>query len=130
MQPFASCDADTGGYQGSRRNPLLREEDKRLVEHVQEALGNERWPYTRESALGQDDELITAEAPDRVGWPQRMPQTISNRFEELISGNASEAVVDVLEMVQVHDEGRHRNLLPSRPRQHLLGPVQDQSSIR
>ena len=42
----------------------------------------------------------------------------------------AEAVVDLLEAVDVHEQRRRRSVEPPRSREHLLGAIEDQGPVR
>ena len=49
--------------------------------------------------------------------------------EELVAGGVAEPVVDVLETVDVDVQSGDRHLRASRPREHLLGPVERERAV-
>ena len=49
--------------------------------------------------------------------------------QDLVSGPATEPVVDLLEPVDVNEQSRHRHVLAARSREDLFGPVEDQTPV-
>ena len=81
-------------------------------------------------ALGQHHELVAAEATDRVPlpkprWPAGLPRPTSNWSP----ARWPKRVVDVLEVVEVEEQRRHRHVFPPRSREHLADPVEDQGAV-
>jgi hypothetical protein len=61
--------------------------------------------------LGEhDDELIAAEAPDRVGAAHDALQAFGDGLESDVAGAVAQAVVDQLEVVEVDEH--HRDSCP------------------
>ena len=54
--------------------------------------------------LDQDDELVAAEPRDRVARPARLFDSLGDGAQQLVAGDVAEAVVDVLESVEVEEE--------------------------
>ena len=53
---------------------------------------------------GQDRELVSAEAGDRVDVAQRGDETLADLYEQGVALGMSERVVDLLEPVEIHDQ--------------------------
>ncbi len=75
--------------------------------------------HVRDDGLGQghgvgridivdtgDDEFVAADPPDHVVVPQALAQTGHHRLDQLVTGGMTEAVVDLLEPVDVDIEQR------------------------
>ena len=56
--------------------------------------------------LDEDGELVAAETRRRVGCTQHRLQAVGNAGEQLVAGHVSEAVVDLLEVVEVEEQHR------------------------
>ena len=64
----------------------------------------------------QDRELVATESGDGVGGPHARAQTLGDRAQELVAGRVTEAVVDVLEPVEVDEQHGERARMTDRPR--------------
>ena len=53
--------------------------------------------------IDQNGELVAAETGDRVRIPQNPAESVGNTYQEGVTGQVAEAVVDVLEPVEVDD---------------------------
>src|SRR5690606_35609300 len=62
------------------------------------------------TTAGYDDELVTAQAGDRIDVTHTLAQTFSDQLEQLVAGAVAEAVIDDLESIQV-DEHHGKGLL-------------------
>ncbi len=81
--------------------------------------------------LGQQHhELIAAETAHRVAGAHRAPDPLRHRLEQLVAGIMAVAIVDLLEMVQVHEHQRQRLMLAAGKPQGLLQPVLQQQPVR
>ena len=85
----------------------------RLVEDLDQALGDQLRRGLGGGGLEQDDELVAAESPDGVLLADRAAQPVGDHAQELVTGRVAEIVVDVLEAVDV-DEQRGRAEAGSR----------------
>ena len=65
-------------------------------------------------ALAERDELVAAEAGDRVLRPERRPQAVGHLHEQLVADLVAEAVVDVLEVVEVAEQHRDHARMPTQ----------------
>ena len=59
----------------------------------------------------QDGELVTTDASECVVAPQAAPKAGADRTQQLITGRMPEAVVDLLEIVDI-DEDQHERPVP------------------
>src|ERR1700756_4571945 len=88
----------------SQREALQRE---RLIERLADPGGDvDRGLRARSDQ--QHRELIAAKASDRVLASQRRSQPGSDLEQELVAGDMTEGVVDLLEAVEIQDEHRER----------------------
>ena len=87
-------------------------------------------PAPSDAPFGQDDELVAAEAPDGVALAQDADEPVRHGLQDLVAGVVAQGVVDVLEVVEVHEQSGHGPVLASRPHEHLVGAVEDQGAVR
>jgi hypothetical protein len=79
--------------------------------------------------LGDHDELVPAETPQRIGVADHAVQSRGDSSQELIASAVTEGVVDRLEVVEIDKQRRHRSLTAPRAREHLLDSIQDQRAV-
>ena len=79
--------------------------------------------------VDQDGELVATQAGDGVRAPESGPEAIGHGDEQGVADQVAEAVVDVLEAVEVHDHHRHAPRGPGPPGQGLLEPVVEQGPV-
>ena len=87
-------------------------------------------PACQRQLLGDHDELVAAEAPERVGMAHDALQPRRDGPQQLVADVVPERVVDALEVVEVDEQRRHRRLAARRAREHLLDAVEDQRPVR
>ena len=75
-------DADAGGHRDGQA--LVALEGEGLVEGPPNALGHQEWAVRQGSALGQDHELVSAEAPYGVAGAQHARQACGHRGQQLV----------------------------------------------
>jgi len=80
--------------------------------------------------LEEDRELVAAEAGDRVLRPHTRPQPLGHRHQQTVARQVAQSVVDVLETIQVEDEGAEWPALAPRPLQGVAQPVQEERAVR
>ena len=80
--------------------------------------------------LAQHGELVTAEPGDGVAGPDHRLELARHRDEQLVAGVVTQAVVDVLEPVEVEEGDANRRLRPPAPRDRLTEPVEEQQTVR
>ena len=83
-------------------------QDEGPGERLGDPLGDPGRAALAADVLGQDRELVAAEAGDRVARAQRLLEPRGDRREQLVAGRVAEAVVDELELVEVEEEHRDR----------------------
>ncbi len=77
--------------------------------------------------LGQDDhELVAAESRHRIAFAQAFEQPSRGLAQQLVADGVAEAVVDLLELVEVDDHQGHHVLRPVAADQRLGQAVQRQ----
>jgi hypothetical protein len=123
----AAGDADTE-IDDERRRPVAEVEG--FAHHVEQALRDELRRDFRGAALDEYDELVAAHASDRVHSAQRLGQPGSDGDEQPVPGSVAEGVVDVLEVVQVHEQGGTCGVVAAVTGEHLLDSVDHQRPVR
>src|ERR1039458_4034175 len=109
---------------------LVRSELERMLERLEQALGDQLRSCRQRELLGDHDELVAAEAPQRIGVAYHALEPRGDRAQEFVADTVTERVVDRLEVVEIDEQRRHRGLAATRAREHLLDTVQDQRPIR
>ena len=99
-------------------------EVERLAQHVEDALGD-----LLRAALDQHDELVAAEAADRVGLAQHAGDPRGDDAQQLVADRVAEGVVDALEAVEVDEHRRRLGAAAAGVGEHLLGAVHDQRAV-
>ena len=103
----------------------------RLAQRLDHALGDELRRRLARGRLEQHHELVSSQAADSVLVSHDRPQPLADDLQQPIPGGVSEAVVDVLEAIDVDVQGgRHHARLAPRPREHPLGAVERQCAVR
>ena len=92
--------------------PVGEEQGLRLVVHV-----------------GDDDELVPAEAGDRVSLSSDSGETFGDPSEERVAGQVAERVVDHLEPVEVEEQHRQRATSPAELGLGLDEAVHEQDAV-
>ena len=100
----AGCDADAG-----RDDDRSAAELERLRERGERALGDHRCVDLGSQGLGDNGELVTAEAPDDVATADGRAQPLGDLRQEAVASFVTDAVVDLLEGVDVEEQ--HRQVL-------------------
>ena len=96
----------------------LRDLDRQLARRV----GRE--------VLAQDRELVAAEPGDGVAGTDHAFERAGDRDEELVARVVAEAVVDVLEAVEVEERDADGRLRALAARDRLAEPVDEQQAVR
>ena len=79
--------------------------------------------------LDQHDELVAAEPRHRVALAQVMAQAPRDVLQQAVAGLVAEAVVDVLEAVEVDEEERELLAAPLRERERTLQRVHEHRAV-
>jgi hypothetical protein len=98
----AQGDADAG-----REEYLVSHNGERRPQFLDDPLRDPGGILYAPHLLEQDGELVPAKASRGVPGTQILFQAGADRLEQLVTHLVPEAVVDVLEVVQVHEEHRH-----------------------
>ncbi len=121
------------GHADARRDthldPVEAFDGEWLLENLTDSVGERVGSLGERQALGEDDELVTAETTYRVTRSQDRLEPPADGLQQLVAGFVAERVVGVLEVVEVDEERSDRIERPPRPGDHLLGPVEDELPI-
>ena len=79
--------------------------------------------------LGEHDELVAAEARDRVLGPQRGGDAVGGAAQHLVAARVAEAVVDRLEAVEVEEQHGQRGVLALQPADRVVEAVEEQHAV-
>ncbi len=101
----------------------------RLAQHVQDPLGDQLGQRVRADGVDDHHELVAAEAPDGVVVAQHRLQPRADLSQDLVAGVMAEAVVDLLEAVDVDEQRGRADAQAPCTREHLLGTVEHERSI-
>ena len=88
--------------------------------------------------LDEHRELVAAEAGHRVAGADRVAQPVGDLDQQLVAGGVAEAVVDLLEAVEVQEQDRHvvgaaaavQRLLEPLPEQRAVGQLGEAVVVR
>ena len=79
--------------------------------------------------LGEHHELVTADAPERVGLAHHPVEPRGDPAQQLIAGRVPERVVDRGEVIDIDEQRPHGSLAATRAVEHLLAAVEDQRPV-
>ena len=80
--------------------------------------------------VNEHDKLVAAEAADGVSLADRAGESLCHDLQKLVSGCVTEVVVDVLEPVDVHEQGAGEPALAARGAgQQLPGAIEYQRPV-
>ena len=102
---------------------------ERLAQHLEQSLGDELGAPGRRFAFDEHDELVAAEAGDRVGLSQRRRESRRDRLQQPVAGFVAEGVVDLLETVEVDEQGGALGARSAGASEHLLDAVEDERAV-
>ena len=71
----------------------------------------------------------TAQPSDGVGGPHRIAQTLREFLQKIVAGVVAEPVVDLLEMVEIHDQQAGGAMRAGRPVERLLKMLTEKPAI-
>ncbi len=112
-----------------RGRDLLSEEDERLAQRLQGALGQLVDGHLVGKAGEQDRELVSADTCHGVLAPHRRGEALGHLLDQIVAGSVPEGVVDRLEVVEVDEEHAHRLAHPAGAHQFLLDPVLEEPAV-
>ena len=81
-------------------------------------------------ARAQQQELVSAEAADRVIGAKHAPQAVGDAAEQVVADGVSERVVDALEVIDVEEQHRGQAAVPAPPGGGVAEPVEEQRAVR
>ena len=117
-------DADAGVHLD-----LLALDREGPVEGVEHASRHRLWRLGCR-VLEQDRELVSTQPRGRVGRPQGTAETVPDGDEQLVAGAVPEAVVDRLEVVEIQEEDRQREVAqPAGPIERVLDPIGEERPV-
>ena len=99
---------------------------EQLGDHGSEPLGNDERARRVGCVLGDDGELVTAEARDELSGAERGGEPLRDLDEQLVAAVVTERVVDLLEPVEVDEEDRERD----RRRRSVAELVESAAELR
>jgi hypothetical protein len=102
-------------------------EAERLVQAVEDPAGDRRRRVGVGDPLQQHAELVAAEAGRGVGRAQAALEAPGRGHQQLVAGGVAEAVVDVLEVVQVDEQ--HGQVARPGAGQGVLDPLGEQGAV-
>ena len=127
----ADRDADARGHR-----ELVVSDHRGLAERGGDPLGDVDGVLLAGDVLAQHDELVAAEArdglarpADRVAAAQHLREPVGQRHQQLVADLVPEAVVDQLEVVDVHEQNGHLRRPPLRPLEGAGEPVEQEPAI-
>ena len=120
-------DPDTRGHRQGL--PFGRSRVDWLAEYLADPLGDELGPGVEREILEQHDELVPAEPSNGVSLAHDTQQARGDDTQQLVAGRVAEAVVDALEVIDIHVQGSHPLTAAASAAQHLLCPVDHQYSV-
>ena len=103
---------------------------ERLLEGVEDPSGESHRLGLALDFLGQDHELVAAQAGDRVAVAHQLGQALGDGNQQPVAGVVAEVVVDGLELVQVDEQHRQDAFRAVQPRHRLMGAVHQQHPVR
>ena len=109
---------------------LARAELERRPERFEQALGDQLGAGLERELLADHDELVAAQAPERVGAAHDAVEPRGDGLQQLVAGGVPERVVDGLEVVEIDEQGRDLRLAARAAREHLLDAIEDQRPVR
>jgi hypothetical protein len=113
---------------GAHREAVLLQHEG-LAEGLQDALHAGIDILRRFHVLQQHDELVAAQAGHGVGVAHHLLQPAGHGLQQRIAHRVAQAVVDVLEAVQVHEEHGQVAVAPLGARQGLAAAVHQQGAV-
>ncbi|MNI38288.1 hypothetical protein D3C73_924210 [compost metagenome] len=102
---------------------------ERLLEALDDPLGQRRGLHQLRTALGQHGELITTQARQGDCGVEHRSQAFGHRLEYLVTDRVPKAVVDHHEVIQIDHQQRATPLVQLRRCQGLGGAVGEQQAI-
>ena len=102
---------------------------ERLAQPFQHPVGHLDDVDVVAGVLDQHGELVAAEPGHGVAGPHAGVQALGHLDEQPVAGGVAEAVVDLLEAVQVEEQHGHRRRLALGPLEGVVDPVLEQGPV-
>lgn len=107
--------------------PVVETERRRQL--LQELFRHHGGPFRGGRGFQQEQEFVAAQAGQGVALPQAGPQALGHGTEQAVPGRMAEAVIDVLEAVQVEEEHGTAAAFPGREAEGMLQAGQEQGAV-
>ena len=101
----------------------------RVLERVEHARAERERLLLAFDVLGEDHELVAAEARDRVAVAHQRGEALGDRHEQPVADVVPEVVVDGLELVEVDEQHRHRAVAAVHARERLARAIHQQQPV-
>ena len=118
------ADTDTGADK-----QLVAVKNERILHGVEHALRQGRRLHHLRAAFCQHGKFVAPQARQGNPRPKQAAEAFGHQFEQLIANVMAEAVVDDLEVVQVHQQQGAATLMHLRGSQGLLGAIGEQQAV-
>ena len=105
-------------------------DDDRLLERLEQPLGDERAGVAVAHLGDQDAELVAAEAGDHLAVAEHALEALGHALEKEVAVVVAERVVDLLEAVEVHQHHGDELLLALGAEDRLLHEVVEHRAVR
>jgi hypothetical protein len=79
--------------------------------------------------LDQNGKLVSAQPSNRVGRPGAGEEPLGRRDEQTVTLGVAQAVVHLLEVIQIQEEHRDRMSLPVSQSQGMAHPVSEECPV-
>ena len=99
-------------------------------DRVDEPLCDPRRVFLCSDVFEQDRKLVATQSRDRIGGTNACPQTFGDHAQQFVAGSVPKAVVDALESVEVHEQHRERNGVPTGAGERMLDAILEKCPIR
>ena len=108
---------------------LLATDRERGPQGIRQALGHDRRVRGRRWVLDQHGELVATHPGERVARAQAGPQALGDPFQDRVALAVAEAVVDRLEVVEVHEQHGQRSRRTVGQQERVLEAVDEQGAV-
>ena len=78
----------------------------------------------------QEEELVTGETSDRIGFARADTETFSQLDQQLIAGVVAQRVVDELEVVEIEEQDANPEVEPARTSERAFEHLLEQRAVR
>ena len=103
--------------------------DDRRLQGLHHPLGDLDRLHLLLGPVDQDRELVAAEAGGGVHRAHAVLQAAAHLLQDLVAGVVAERVVDVLEVVHVHEQDGHRHVLAALGGERVTDAVAEQGAV-